>query len=310
VAAQTNPLALVENGAEMTLAEFIDVIHANSKIIEVDLIKLQVDGSYQRDINETLVDEIANDWDEIASELILVSDRGKRPADSEVKGGLFVINGQHRSKAAQKKGLTKIWARVIYLQDHPDPGAIEADFRLKTNKRVRDNPLERFKAQLRAGVEESEDIVKILKKLGTYINTANLPETGINAVATIEQVYRFDEGSLLGDTGRLIKDTFGEFQGRYASSSFVKGVAWFIDKHAEETDRDRLSAKLKELGLSGLMNRARTTRMTMMGSEWLNVYRVLVDMYNENLSEKNRLHWKYRGSGRMSRTEAGATART
>jgi hypothetical protein len=227
-----------------------------------------------------------------------------------VKGGLFVVNGQHRSKAAQKKKMTKIWARVIDLRKHPDPGAQEADFRLKTNQRMGDRPLERFKAQLRAGDEESQDIVRILKKYGTFINSQNSPEVGINCIATIEQVYRFDEGRLLGDTAKLINDTFDTFQGRYANSALIKGVSWFIDKHAEETNRDRMIDKMQKLGLTGILNRALNTQMTMRGSLWLNEYRILVDLYNENLTEKNRLHWKYRGSGKLGKAEAGGHIRT
>jgi hypothetical protein len=283
----------------------VEEIQANSIIEEVILAQLQADDTYQRDTNETLVDDISNNWDEVASELILVSKRGKRSPESDVKGGLFVVNGQHRSKAAQKRGMTKIRARIIDLSKHPDPAKIEAGLRLKTNNRMGDRPLERFKAQVRAGVEESIDIVRILGKYGTYINASSLPDTGINCVATIESVYRQDEGRLLADTAKLIKDTYGEFQGRYSAAGLVKGASWFIEKHAEETNRERLIEKLQGIGLTNLLNRARTTRMTMSGSEWLNVYREMVALYNEKLQDKNKLHWKYKGAGKLNKAHAG-----
>jgi hypothetical protein len=288
----------------------VESIHANSKIEEVLLSRLQIDWSYQRDISEAVVDEIAADWDIVASELILVSNRGTRPADGEIKGGLFVVNGQHRSKAAQKKGMTKIWARVIDLRKHEDPGSVEAGFRLKTNKRLGDRPLERFKAQLRSGNEESLAIVKILKKLETEINQAAQPETGINCVATIEQVYRYDDGQLLSDTGKLIVDTFKYFGGKNAHSAFIKGTAWFIDKHAEEANRERFIGRLQSLGQGTLVTRARATGLTMGGSLWLNYYRAMVELYNEGLRERNRLHWKYRGSGSLESAKAGAVNRS
>src|SRR5262249_27900451 len=148
----------------------VDEIHAASTIKEVLLGKIQVDRSYQRDPSIPLIDRIADEWDVVASELVLVSDRGPRPEASEVAGGLFIVNGQHRMRAALKLGHKKIWARVIDLRDVEDPGAIEAAFRLKTNVRLGDRIHERFKAQLRAGDEESHAIVNLLARFDAEIN--------------------------------------------------------------------------------------------------------------------------------------------
>src|SRR5215471_2451508 len=93
----------------------VDDLHANSTIKEVLTEKIQVDRSYQRDPSIALIDKIADEWDLIASELVLVADRGVRPDASEVEGGLFIVNGQHRWRAARKLGHKKIWARVIDL---------------------------------------------------------------------------------------------------------------------------------------------------------------------------------------------------
>lgn len=278
----------------------IEEIHATSKIIEVEIAKLQVDPSYQRDFSETLVDDIAQNFDLVAAELITVSDRGTRNGDAnKVPGGLWIVNGQHRSKGARKKGNKKIWARVIDLCKEDDPAAVEARFRLRTNKRLSDRPLERFKAQLRANDVESLDIVKILAEHGAQINVAPNPESGVNCVSTIEALYRLDDGSILGDTLQLIKDVYGDVDGRHANSSLLKGTCWFIEKHAEESDRDRLVTKMKGLGAGTLEGRARTMGLTMGGSMWLNYYRAIVDLYNEQLREKNRLGFKTRGKSKL-----------
>jgi hypothetical protein len=277
----------------------VDELHANSKIVEVDLGKLQSDHSYQRDTNEALVDEIANDWDTVASELILVSDRGARPKDGDIKGGLFIVNGQHRTKAAQKKGMTTIWARVIDLKKARDPGAMEAEFRLKTNRRIGDRPLERFKAQLRAGNAESLAIEKLLTSFETEINTQPNGDVGINCVSTIETIYRYDDGALLKDTLEVIRDTWRYVGGKHSKAALIKGVSWFIEKHAEDSDRTRLVAKLKAVGDTALEARARTIGLTMGGSLWMNYYRAIVDLYNEQLREKQRLQWMLRGSRQL-----------
>lgn len=276
--------------------EFIKELHANSKIEKISLAKLKVDYTYQRDVSETLVDEIANNWDEVASELVLVSNRGTREKGGDVQGGLFIVNGQHRSKAAAKRGETEIWARVIDLRKVDDPAEVEAGFRLKTNVRLGDRPLERFKAQLRAGDPESIAIRDMLARYGTEINVQPNPDIGINAVSTIEAIYRLDEGALLKDLLELVKDAYGTVGGRNAQSPLLKGLAWFIEKHSRESDRTRLVSKLQGIGQSQLGARARMSKATQGGSLWLNYYRMIVDIYNEQLRDRNRLQWKQRSS--------------
>lgn len=273
-------------------------ILAGAKIIDVDLSKLQIDSSYQRDLSEALVDEIAENPDGVAAELPTISDRGIRNG-GDVKGGLWIVNGQHRAKGFQKAGLKKFRAQVIDMRKEENPAAIEATLRLRTNRKLGDRPLERFKAQLTAENEESLAIVKILAEFDATINVASNSEAGVNCVSTIEALYRMDDGSLLGDTLKLVKDTYGHVGGQTANSSLLKGLCWFIDKHHEESDRDRLVVKLKGLGKNTLEGRARTMGLTMGGAMWVNYYRAIVDLYNEQLREKNRLQFKTRGKSKL-----------
>lgn len=277
--------------------------HEKSRIIEVMLTDLKVDRSYQRDPSMRIADDIAANWDEVASELILVSDRGPRPEEGEIEGGLFVVNGQHRTIAARKRGMERIWARVIDMSDLPDPAAVEAGFRLKTNVRLGDRPLERFKAQLRAGHEQSIAIVKLLARYGTHINTTPSQEEGINSVTGIETLYALDGGGLLAETLEVIKEARGSVHGRNSSIYFIKGVAWFVLQHSDETDRSRLVSRVATYSPDQVQQRARAHMSVMGGNQWQNYYRALVDFYNEKLPVKSRLEWRLRGSTRWEITD-------
>jgi hypothetical protein len=290
--------------------DHIGEIHANSKIMEVAIDKVQVDRSYQRDPSMALVDKIAEEWDIVASELVLISDRGPRPEGSEVGSGLFIVNGQHRLRAARKLGHKKIWARVIDLKAAEDPGKIEAEFRLKTNVRLGDRIHERFKAQLRAGDEESHAIVALLAKFDTEINLVPTSEGGINCITTIELIYRVDEGALLRDTMEIIKGAVTVVGGKNVNAGWIKGLAWFIEKHSMECDRSRVIEKVSVMGVNGLERRARAMQSSFAGPLWINYYRALVDLYNEKLAVKNRLELSTRGQGvfRPRLTIAGVPA--
>jgi hypothetical protein len=268
--------------------------HEKSNIVEVELSDLKVDRSYQRDPSQKLVDSIAENWDEVASELILVSDRGQR--DDEQQSGLFVINGQHRTIAARRLGHMSIWARTIDMSDLDDPALVEAALRLKTNVRLGDRPLERFKAQLRAGNEESHAIVKLLARYDTQINEVVNPEMGINSVTGIEILFRHDQGGLLAEILETVKAAYGKIGGKTATIDLMKGIGWFIVTHSDETDRGRLISKLSDTGPAALDRRARVHMSVMGGTLWQNYYRAIVDFYNEKLIQKNKLEWRLRGA--------------
>lgn len=277
--------------------------HQNSVISQVPLSNIQIDRSYQRAPSQSLVDEITANWSEVASELVLISNRGDRQ-----DGGLFLVNGQHRTLAARKLGHETIWARIVDLSEVTDPGAVEADLRLKTNVRLGDRPLERFRAQLRSGDEASLNIVKILARFDTEINEQTDTSIGINCVATIEAVYGADEGALLTETLEVVRDTFGGFSGKGASAAMFKSVAWFVEKHGMESDRFRLCSRLKMAGPEGIHRRAVNQQSIMGGTLWLNYYRTIADYYNEGLQDKSKVQlntrgastWKVRGAGNSS----------
>lgn len=275
----------------------VEALNASAKIAKVNLDDLQVDMSYQREITQTLVDKLVAEWSVVASELILVSDRGERDEESGVKGGLFVVNGQHRSNAAKKKGLKRVDARIIDLSEFADPGKVEAQFRLETNVRINDKPTERFRAQVRAGHERSLKIVSLLEDFDTEINRQYNPEMGINTVSAIERLWEVDQGGLLREVLQVIKEAWGTVGGKNVTVPILNAIAWFVLQHDSSTDRQRLVEKLRETGYAAIDRRGRTTQATMSGSLWVNYYRVLVELYNERLRASSRIEWKTRGAG-------------
>lgn len=275
-----------------------DELHLNSVIEEVSLSALHIDRSYQRVPSQQLVDNIAENWNVVASELILVSNRGERPEmDGEVPGGFWLVNGQHRTLAARKLGKAKIWARVVDLSKEDDPGAIEADLRLTTNVKLGDRPLERFKAQVRAGDSDSLEIMKILASFGTEINEKPSQDGGVNAISTVEALFLTDPtGALLKEVLEVIRDAFKAYAGRAVSANMLKSLAWFIESHGMDVDRSRLVTKLRETGLEAIHRGAVTIQSALGGSGWVNYYRRILEIYNEGLVQKNKLDYQYRGS--------------
>jgi hypothetical protein len=261
-------------------------IHVKSKVQRVKLDELKTDRSYQRDISMPLVETIRNQWDMVASELLLVSRRDD--------GDLYIVNGQHRSAAARMNGMTELDARVV---EGLNP-AQEAALRLMTNVRKSDSPLERFRAQIAAGDPDSLAIEKLLDRVGTHVNIVPSADEGINAISTVEQIYRWDDGATLQETLEFLQRVFGTVGGKRATAPILHSVAWFILKHGQEATLARIEEQLKGMGPAAFTRRGQTTAAIMGGTLWVNCYRTLVELYNDGLGEKSRLAPRTGGAAR------------
>lgn len=290
------------------MTALLDEIHAQSKVGSVVLTKLQVDRTYQRVPSQNMIRRIADSWNLVASEMILVSDRGKRDPESEIKGGLFIVNGQHRVWAARRIGIDRLEARIIDLTGFDNPVGIEAAFRLQTGVRLGDKTFERFRAQLTAGDPESLAIVALLTKLDTKPQLQP-GEGGISAIASVETIYRLDgDGSLLRETLQTIKDSFGGFEGKKATAVSMKGFAWFIENHAEETNRDRLIERMSKITAAQADARARQFAGVQGGALWMNYYINILDLYNDGLTQKQKLQITRKGASSRLGTRGSGSA--
>lgn len=284
----------VEIGEPMLLAE--TKLAGTVEVIPLALLK--VDHAYQRDLSMELVQKIARDYDIVAADLIVVSRRSS--------GDLYVVNGQHRAAAAQLAGEVEILAHVVPGLTPPE----EAELRLKGNTRRTDNVFERFRAQRAAGHAETIAIDAVAASFGTKMNSWADNAQGVNAISTIEWLYRRDNGMLLVRVFELIRDSFGSVGGnRTTNVAILKGLAFLIERHPpNEVNRDRLVERLQHEGADELGRRARSHQANLGGARWMNVYRAAIEIYNEGLPEPRRVNWRTGGwakdFGRQSKESA------
>lgn len=284
---------------ERVVAEISEMLKINSKTADIAIALLKVDRSYQRTPNQTLVDELASDWDIIAAEMILVSDRGERDwgdEEPEWEGRYFIVSGQHRVMAARKRGLTKIHARVIDLSEEEFPAKLEAYYRRKANRRIQDRAIDVFKTRIVEGDPDALAIEKILRRFGVEINFVPDNNSGINSISAVEQLYQRDQGATLIETLELIQKVYGEIKPQTAGADMMKGISWFVSQHSLDVDSGRLVERMQTLTPSQLKGRAAQMKATMGKSTWMNVYIVLVDLYNEKLTPRNQLQLNFKSS--------------
>jgi hypothetical protein len=283
-----------------------DEIHHKSKIMKVPLAQLKVDRSYQRPITQGLLDYLVREYDVIAAELILVSNRGERPEDGKVEGGMFIVSGQHRARAQQVRGEKFVDARVIDLTEAEDPAEIEAYYRTLANRRAPDRAIDTFRAKVRQGDPDSVGLVKLLGQVHTHVNEIPGQEDGIDAIGALESIYARDEGSTLKETLEILNQAWGPLTPRVASADLMKGIAWFIGHHSTEADHGRLIEKMKTVTVPHVKARAQQSKGIQGKSLWVNVYLIIVELYNEKLTQARRLEINLKGWGVTQRDQSGA----
>lgn len=259
------------------------------EIVPID--SLEVDHSYQRDLSLDLVEKIGREYDRSAIGAITVSKRAN--------GAYYIVNGQHRGAGALRAGETVIIAEVFEGLTVEEESAL----RLKGNTRRGDRPQERFQAQVRAGDPESLAIVNIVSLFDTKVNRSPDQKRGINAVASLEDIYRRDRnGTLLTRVLEFIQESLGEVQGANTAVPVLKGVAFMLERHGSEMDRKRMVEKIREHGVRGIHRIATAHQAALGGAKWMNYYRAFIEVYNERLSERARLEFRTTG---WSKSESG-----
>jgi hypothetical protein len=261
--------------------ELVGTVERAGTLEVVHIDDLNVDYTYQRDLNSDLVNRIKDSYDMAVAGTIFVSRRAN--------GSLWVVDGAHRVAGATLAGEKEMLAQVLTGLDRQT----EAEMRLKGNVKRADKSAERFKAQVAAGHAESLAIMEIAANFETKINV-NAPDAyhGINAISAVETLYRVNKGILLTRTFEMIRDAYGNVGGKTASVAMMKGVAWLITRHEKEMDRGRMIDKMARDGVDGIERRARSIKLSNGGALWVNFYRSMIDAYNERLPVSSKLEWK------------------
>lgn len=250
------------------------------QIVVLPIASLKIDHTYQRDLIADVVEKIKDEWDIVTAGTIVVAQREN--------GDLYVVDGQHRLAAATLAGETEILAQLVSGLTPEE----EAQLRIQGNFKRSDRISEVFRARVFAGDEVAVGLQSLCKRYDTQINYVPDYQHGINAIAACESIYRFDNGGLLAEVFDHIKAAFGTVEGAHAGGNIVKALAWWLQRHDQEADVTRLVSKMRAAGVSYIARNARNYKAAMGGSQWLNTYRALVDIYNEGLRDNNKLEWR------------------
>lgn len=203
---------------------------------------IQVNPVAQREFRATWAQAILAQFDIDKFQVPHVNRRGD--------GSLYVMEGQH-SLWAYRQWLGEGQQVQVWLYDgltEPE----EAEFFLSLNNKKGIDALPKFKAAVTAGRDLETDIDRIVRANGCTVGGGG--DNSISAVSAVTTIYQRFGGKVLGQTLRIIRESFvdGGFE-----RPVLLGIAQVLARYSTSIDDDRLITKLSAIrnGWKGLVQR-------------------------------------------------------
>lgn len=175
-------------------------------------------------------------------------------------GSLFIMEGQHGTWAYRQWIGDDNQQVQVWLYDGLTEQE-EAEFFLSLNNKKSIGALDKFKVAVVAERELEADIDRIVRANGCKISGSGQTANSISAVGALTRIYNKFGGGTLGETLRVIRDSFGD--GGFERVNLL-GVAMFLARY-QDADRSHLVKQLASLrnGSKGLIQKANLIRAQM-----------------------------------------------
>jgi hypothetical protein len=212
-----------------------------SRYKQVPLDDLIVDPAYQRVLDESRVDRIAEEFDPALLGTLEISVRN---------GKCAVFDGQHRLEALRRRGAAKAPCLVHTGLSVPEEAMLFVNLQTQ-RKNLR--PIDRFRARLVAGEEQATAIREIADGYGYTITDGGHPRE-IGAITALDRVYARGGMDLLHSMFSLLVIWQGE--PRSTDGALIEGLGLATERYRADRRWDRAPDALAEITATSLLRKA------------------------------------------------------
>lgn len=196
---------------------------------------------YNRKVDEKRVKHIAKNFDDRLFGQLVVSNRGKKT---------YVIDGQHRLRAAIEKGIKEVPCIVLYGLDEKE----EADLYIQYNKeRVALKPYDYFEARCVAGEPKALDIKDTVESAGFSIRSG---ADYLQCIQSIEKYYDSFGKYALFDALKIIKKAWPDNR-QARQRNVILAVVKFIKENNGNIDQSDLAKRLSKVNIGNFLAESR-----------------------------------------------------
>lgn len=213
----------------------------------IDISKIIIDKSYQREVSQTKVKKIVKNFDMNAFKTLLLN---KRDGDDDV---YYLVDGQHRLSAAEIKKLKYVPCCIIEGLTKEE----EAELFVTVNRQIYPpTSIHTFKAKIAANDKIALKILEIMSNNGFkpyLINGGNEYTRRRGYITTfnlLETIYKSKGENMLDKVLGIIKDAWryqdGTFDPDALSKYTIEGIYTFLVKCPKTLDIKKLITKLRK----------------------------------------------------------------
>lgn len=247
----------------MAVDEFTELASGPIPVELIEIDRLTVDHSYQRDLDQKFVEKIGTSWDWRLAGVIHVNQRN---------GSLKVVDGQHRVAGAVIAGVRALPCLMMSDKQAEEPRVF---IKLQTDRRPA-KAYDRHKAMLSIFDEKAVAIETALAAAGVSSGkTSNRTTTG--SVRSVYTIYRIGGAGLVTDVFQVCRRAWPFTN--LPEHTFLVGLATFIaTDFGRSLDLERLTRNLANTTARGVVAAAADAMRAQNA-----VARELVKIYNRSV---------------------------
>lgn len=215
-----------------------ELTYVDPKTVKVD--------PYQRRLEADRVERIAKAFNARLFDPVVLSKR---------KAGYFVVDGQHRVRAAQAAKITKIPARVLEGLSREDEANLFVDAQL-SRKPI--HSLDRFNAKVIAGDPSYTTVNKILKDAGFTLghhSQTNVPGR-LRCITLLMTIYQGRGKEHFARMTAVLKGLSNDRETAHLNDAFIRPLSTMLYKSGDKINTAHFIEVFKKVSIEKLVWRA------------------------------------------------------
>lgn len=240
---------------------------------------LNIEHSYQRPATKKM-EAIGKNWNDNLVGYPVVSLREDN--------SYWIIDGQHRIGGARIAGKSHIACDVRTGLSLLEEARL---FDELNGQRSQVTAVDRYKAKMFYNDPEALEVTNIVQSYGGEI-TVKLNDTSKRAIRSVSQLFRIYEqegGERLKEVLAIINEAWGAIDYDTTNELTLAGINQFLSRKAGKHDRARLVSRLNTEGVTQIKRMAHAHSQIFGGSGPVNFYRAMVEAYNRNMPQRQRI---------------------
>lgn len=207
--------------------------YTNPRLEHISPADIAVDERAQRALNPRHKDTLASGFNPLKVGSVIISERDN--------GDWYIMDGQHRCRAAVDSGYTGTVPAVIHTGLSVED---EADLFLSLNESKLVQPLDKFRARVTAGRTLAVNVNNIVRNVGFNVGQTGASKRSIGAVGALEKIYTSYGAYALTSTLIAVNEAWPELPTNARSARMLEGVGFMVGAVPGVAVR-RLASKLR-----------------------------------------------------------------